>query len=148
MPWLSCRTLTTPTEESWPGVTNMPDYKPTFPCWKTNTLPQNVKQLNEKGLDLLQVGRHRSFLKRSVTQIGDGSSGWRRNKFVLGSFLPKCNTLNLSFFCSSQFLCILGHVVATGGLVESYTCRPCWRLPASQGRWGLEVRLTQWGGGG
>jgi hypothetical protein len=49
------RTLTTPTEEDWPGVTSMPDYKPTFPSWKTNSLAQSVKQMDNTGLDLLQV---------------------------------------------------------------------------------------------
>lgn len=49
------RTLTTPTEESWPGVTSLPDYKPTFPNWKSNTLAGSVKQLDPAGLDLLQV---------------------------------------------------------------------------------------------
>lgn len=48
------RTLTTPTEESWPGVTSLPDYKATFPNWKTNTLQQAVKQLDPQGLALLQ----------------------------------------------------------------------------------------------
>ncbi|KAH3871880.1 cyclin-dependent kinase 1-like [Dreissena polymorpha] len=48
------RTLTTPTEEVWPGVTSMPDYKPTFPNWKTNQLASCVKQLDKTGLDLLQ----------------------------------------------------------------------------------------------
>ena len=50
------RTLTTPTEESWPGVTSLPDYKPSFPNWKTNELASAVKQLDPTGLDLLQVG--------------------------------------------------------------------------------------------
>lgn len=49
------RTLTTPTEEVWPGVTSLPDYKPTFPTWKNNSLAQSVKQLDNTGLDLLQV---------------------------------------------------------------------------------------------
>lgn len=49
------RTLTTPTEETWPGVSSLPDYKPTFPNWKTNQLPQSVKQLDNIGLDLLQM---------------------------------------------------------------------------------------------
>lgn len=48
------RTLTTPTEETWPGVTSLPDYKPTFPNWKTNQLQGCVKQLDPQGLDLLQ----------------------------------------------------------------------------------------------
>nr|QNH86181.1 cyclin dependent kinase 1 [Meretrix meretrix] len=48
------RTLTTPTEDTWPGVSSMPDYKPTFPNWKTNQLANSVKQLDNNGLDLLQ----------------------------------------------------------------------------------------------
>lgn len=49
------RTMTTPTEETWPGVSSLPDYKPTFPNWKTNQLAQSVKQLDNIGLDLLQI---------------------------------------------------------------------------------------------
>ncbi|XP_064644536.1 cyclin-dependent kinase 1-like [Lineus longissimus] len=54
------RTLSTPTEESWPGVVDLPDYKSTFPNWKTNQLKENpssiipAKQLDSKGVDLLQ----------------------------------------------------------------------------------------------
>jgi len=48
------RILRTPTEEIWPGVTSLPDYKSTFPCWTTNQLVNQVKNINEKGLDLLQ----------------------------------------------------------------------------------------------
>ncbi|XP_046553756.1 cyclin-dependent kinase 1-like [Haliotis rubra] len=48
------RTLTTPTEDTWPGVSNLPDYKPTFPAWKCNQLAGSVKQLDNMGLDLLQ----------------------------------------------------------------------------------------------
>lgn len=47
------RTLTTPTEETWPGVTSLPDYKPSFPNWKTNTLPSMVKNLESSGVDIL-----------------------------------------------------------------------------------------------
>ncbi|XP_034311681.1 cyclin-dependent kinase 1-like [Crassostrea angulata] len=48
------RTLTTPTDETWPGVTSLPDYKPTFPNWKTNQLASAVQRLDNTGLDLLQ----------------------------------------------------------------------------------------------
>ncbi|ESP03930.1 hypothetical protein LOTGIDRAFT_230226 [Lottia gigantea] len=47
------RTLTTPTDETWPGVTALPDYKNNFPKWKTNQLASSVKQLDNVGLDLL-----------------------------------------------------------------------------------------------
>lgn len=48
------RTLSTPNEDSWPGVSQLPDYKTSFPSWRTNVLPQSVKNLDETGLDLLQ----------------------------------------------------------------------------------------------
>ncbi|KAJ8678337.1 hypothetical protein QAD02_014124 [Eretmocerus hayati] len=48
------RVLKTPTEEIWPGVTQLTDYKATFPNWKTNNLQAQVKTLDESGLDLLE----------------------------------------------------------------------------------------------
>lgn len=48
------RILKTPGEETWPGVTSLPDYKPTFPCWTSNNLSQQVKNMCPAGLDLLQ----------------------------------------------------------------------------------------------
>ncbi|XP_022192565.2 cyclin-dependent kinase 1 [Nilaparvata lugens] len=46
--------LSTPNETSWPGVSELPDYKPIFPNWTTNTLNQQVKNISKDGLDLLQ----------------------------------------------------------------------------------------------
>ncbi|CAD7002479.1 cyclin-dependent kinase 1 [Ceratitis capitata] len=48
------RILKTPTEETWPGVTTLPDYKNTFPCWSTNQLTNQLKNLNDRGVDLIQ----------------------------------------------------------------------------------------------
>ncbi|KAG8228043.1 hypothetical protein J437_LFUL007213 [Ladona fulva] len=48
------RVLRTPTEAIWPGVSQLPDYKATFPNWTLNTLSKTVKNLDENGLDLLQ----------------------------------------------------------------------------------------------
>ncbi|XP_070544558.1 cyclin-dependent kinase 1-like [Ptychodera flava] len=48
------RTLGTPNEDSWPGVSSLPDYKPSFPSWKSNTLHTAVKNIDEDGLDLLK----------------------------------------------------------------------------------------------
>lgn len=48
------RILKTPTDHIWPGVTSLPDYKPTFPCWTNFQLSAQVKNLNEDGMDLLQ----------------------------------------------------------------------------------------------
>uniref|UniRef100_A0A915HPH6 Uncharacterized protein n=1 Tax=Romanomermis culicivorax TaxID=13658 RepID=A0A915HPH6_ROMCU len=49
-----CRILGTPCEENWKGVSQLPDYKPSFPQWKDNKLRQSVKNLDENGFDLLQ----------------------------------------------------------------------------------------------
>jgi len=48
------RVLKTPTEEMWPGVSKLPDYKPTFPSWNNYHLQNQVKQLDSIGFDLLQ----------------------------------------------------------------------------------------------
>lgn len=48
------RTLSTPTDETWPGVTSLPDYKSTFPNWNKNTLATSVAALDNDGLDLLR----------------------------------------------------------------------------------------------
>merc|ERR1719445_2335710 len=47
------RILTTPTEETWPGVTSLPDFKSSFPNWNTNSLPTTMKDCCPKALDLL-----------------------------------------------------------------------------------------------
>uniref|UniRef100_A0A6G1SF75 Cyclin-dependent kinase 1-A n=1 Tax=Aceria tosichella TaxID=561515 RepID=A0A6G1SF75_9ACAR len=48
------RTMGTPTEETWPGVTQLKAYKSTFPCWKRNICRALVPQLDEQGQDLLE----------------------------------------------------------------------------------------------
>ncbi|XP_063071662.1 cyclin-dependent kinase 2 [Engraulis encrasicolus] len=47
------RTLGTPDENVWPGVTSMPDYKPSFPKWARQDLSKVVPPLDEDGRDLL-----------------------------------------------------------------------------------------------
>lgn len=47
------RILGTPSEETWPGVTQLPDYKDTFPRWSKQELKTVVPNLDEQGLDLL-----------------------------------------------------------------------------------------------
>ncbi|KAH8033020.1 hypothetical protein HPB51_005042 [Rhipicephalus microplus] len=49
------RTLGTPTEENWPHVAQLPDYKPSFPSWKENILHTLLPDMDNKGLDLLNV---------------------------------------------------------------------------------------------
>lgn len=47
------RTLGTPNNDVWPDVESLPDYKNTFPKWKSGSL--SVKNLEKNGLDLLAV---------------------------------------------------------------------------------------------
>jgi serine/threonine protein kinase len=48
------RILGTPNERIWPGVSQLPDYKTTFPQWAPQNLAQFNPQLDREGLDLLQ----------------------------------------------------------------------------------------------
>uniref|UniRef100_A0A914CWV6 Protein kinase domain-containing protein n=1 Tax=Acrobeloides nanus TaxID=290746 RepID=A0A914CWV6_9BILA len=49
------RVLSTPTELAWPGVTQLPDFKPTFPKWTENSLGEKMgNALDQQGLELLQ----------------------------------------------------------------------------------------------
>ncbi|EGC31073.1 protein serine/threonine kinase [Dictyostelium purpureum] len=45
--------LGTPTEESWPTITELPEYKPDFPVHPAHNLASIVHGLDEKGLNLL-----------------------------------------------------------------------------------------------
>ncbi|KDR80604.1 hypothetical protein GALMADRAFT_240936 [Galerina marginata CBS 339.88] len=48
------RILGTPNEDSWPGVSGLPDYKPTFPQWSRQDIARIVSVLDENGLDMLK----------------------------------------------------------------------------------------------
>lgn len=48
------RVLRTPTEEIWPGVSTLPDYKATFPNWSHYCLSNHVKNISDSAYDLLQ----------------------------------------------------------------------------------------------
>ncbi|XP_010555567.1 PREDICTED: cell division control protein 2 homolog isoform X2 [Tarenaya hassleriana] len=49
------RIMGTPTEETWPGVTSMPDYKSAFPKWAPKDLETVVPTLDPAGIDLLSL---------------------------------------------------------------------------------------------
>lgn len=53
------RTLGTPSEATWPGVTQLPDYKGSFPKWTRKELEEIVPNLEPQGRDLLMVGTDR-----------------------------------------------------------------------------------------
>lgn len=52
---MACRVLGTPNEQTWPGVSNLPDYKTSFPHWSAEDLGRIVTALDDAGLDLLKV---------------------------------------------------------------------------------------------
>ena len=56
------RILGTPTNAIWPGVQELPDFKPNFPQWAGKPLIQVVPKLGAQGCDVLEV-RMRSFMK-------------------------------------------------------------------------------------
>lgn len=58
------RALGTPDESSWLGVSQLPDFKATFPKWHPQPLSRFVSTLDEMGLDLLSVRAVLSCLVR------------------------------------------------------------------------------------
>ena len=52
----------TPSEQIWPGVSQLPDYKETFPQWTKQDLRNIVPNLDEMGIDLLAVSGGSSTL--------------------------------------------------------------------------------------
>lgn len=49
------KTLGTPNEPVWPGVSQLPDYKATFPQWRRKNLRTVVPTLDADGSELLRV---------------------------------------------------------------------------------------------
>ena len=45
----------TPDEQSWPGVSKLPDYKPSFPKWQAQSVGKILSRLDEDGVDILTV---------------------------------------------------------------------------------------------
>jgi len=48
------QTLGTPNETTWPGVSQLPDFKPTFPQWSATHLSAIITDIEPTGLELLQ----------------------------------------------------------------------------------------------
>ncbi len=48
------RILGTPTNATWPGVQDLPDFKSNFPHWNSKDLTQVVSGLGNLGCDLLE----------------------------------------------------------------------------------------------
>ncbi|XP_051151294.1 cell division control protein 2 homolog A [Andrographis paniculata] len=47
------RVMGTPNEDTWPGVTSLPDFKSAFPKWPSKDLATVVPNLDSAGIDLL-----------------------------------------------------------------------------------------------
>lgn len=48
------RIMGTPTERTWPGITQLPEYKPTFQMYATQDLRNILQAIDPTGIDLLQ----------------------------------------------------------------------------------------------
>lgn len=46
--------LGTPNEETWPGVTKLPEYKLTFPQWKPQPINSLIPDFDKDGIDLIE----------------------------------------------------------------------------------------------
>ncbi|KAJ3416773.1 Cyclin-dependent kinase 3 [Chytridiales sp. JEL 0842] len=65
------RILGTPTEDTWQGLSQLPDYKTTFPKWTAQPLSKTVPLLEADGVDLLRQlliydPAHRISAKRAL----------------------------------------------------------------------------------
>ena len=91
------RTLGTPDEVVWPGVTSMPDYKPSFPKWARQDFSKVVPPLDEDGRSLLSVilgsGHPQDLLKLTpkkgvlfITGNWNAKIGSQEIRGVIGKF--------------------------------------------------------------
>ena len=51
------RVLRTPTDDIWPGVSSLPDFKATFPAWTNYSLSAQIRNeanMNDQGIQLLE----------------------------------------------------------------------------------------------
>ncbi|GAA5997810.1 uncharacterized protein JCM10292_006830 [Rhodotorula paludigena] len=49
------RLMGTPTEQTWPGLVQMPDYKPSFPNWRAADLRKVLPEMDDRALHLLNA---------------------------------------------------------------------------------------------
>jgi len=91
------RTLGTPTEEVWSGVTNLPDYKDTFPVWPRAPLSEVLPKFDLPSIQLIEVGFYLIiFLKDFLNEI------FISNFHQICFYIKKIN-----FFFSNYFYMIL-----------------------------------------
>lgn len=102
--FLSPRILGTPSEETWPGVSSLPDYKPTFPQWSRQELSRIVPTLDDSGIDMLKVSLIRSVwgadsagLERQFIWFGLPCRPGATHKGLIGLIAWPIRLLSLSF---------------------------------------------------
>jgi hypothetical protein len=62
-------TLGTPDEKTWPGVSELPDFKSTFPKWKPQDLREHASKLNDMGINLLEVLLEHRYIVLTLQQL-------------------------------------------------------------------------------
>ena len=67
--------LGTPTEETWPGLSRLQDYRPDFPMYNPIPLENLVPKLDASGIDLLSVSRF-DMRKWKKGKISFGGRQW------------------------------------------------------------------------
>ncbi|ESW31019.1 hypothetical protein PHAVU_002G202100 [Phaseolus vulgaris] len=76
------RILGTPNEDTWPGVTSLPDFKSAFPKWQPKDLKTVVPNLEPAGLDLLSRMLHLDPSKRITARSALEHEYFKDIKFV------------------------------------------------------------------
>ncbi|KAK7400245.1 hypothetical protein VNO78_11446 [Psophocarpus tetragonolobus] len=76
------RILGTPNEDTWPGVTSLPDFKSAFPKWQPKDLKTVVPNLEPAGLDLLSSMLFLDPTKRITARSALEHEYFRDIKFV------------------------------------------------------------------
>ena len=50
----ACRLLGTPTTTTWPGLSQMPDFKTSFPIWRPSDWDKVLPEMEPQGLELIK----------------------------------------------------------------------------------------------
>ena len=76
------RIMGTPNEDTWPGVTSLPDFKSAFPKWQPKDLKNVVPNLEPAGLDLLSSMLYLDPSKRITARSALEHEYFKDIKFV------------------------------------------------------------------
>ncbi|KAG8926287.1 Cyclin-dependent kinase catalytic subunit [Tulasnella sp. 418] len=65
------RIMGTPNEDIWPGVSQLPDYKPTFPQWSPQPLSKVIEGIDDVACDLIAVrfGAHQEIRRPTDNMV-------------------------------------------------------------------------------